>query len=65
MKALVEPYTDQFLRAAVLRIEGGKVVSVNHMAVMGKAPFTAMRNGVFTHPARLAYLINFFMTKDF
>jgi pyruvate/2-oxoglutarate dehydrogenase complex dihydrolipoamide dehydrogenase (E3) component len=50
MKAIVDADTGQILGATVLGIEGGEVMSQIQIAMMGKLPFTALRDGVFAHP---------------
>jgi pyruvate/2-oxoglutarate dehydrogenase complex dihydrolipoamide dehydrogenase (E3) component len=50
MKAVVDAETDQILGATVLGIEGGEVMAVLEVAIMGKLPYTALQNGIFAHP---------------
>ena len=64
MKALVDPETNQILGAAILGIEGGEVMSVLQMAIMGKVPYTAIRDSVFAHPTLAASLNNLFMAME-
>ena len=64
MKALVDPETNQILGAAILGIEGGEVMSVLQMAIMGKVPYTAIRDSVFAHPTLAESLNNLFMAMD-
>ena len=56
--------TDQILGAAILGIEGGEIMSVIQMAMMGKVPYTAIRDGVFAHPTLAESLNNLFMAMD-
>ena len=51
MKALVDPATGQILGAAVLGIEGGEMMSQVQLAMMGKLPYTVLKDAVFAHPA--------------
>jgi pyruvate/2-oxoglutarate dehydrogenase complex dihydrolipoamide dehydrogenase (E3) component len=60
MKAVVDAETQQILGAAVLGIEGGEVMSQIQIAIMGKLPFTALRDGVFAHPTLSESLNNLF-----
>lgn len=60
MKAVVDADTDQILGAAILGIEGGEVVGVLQMAMMGGVPYTAIRDGVFAHPTLTESLNNLF-----
>ena len=49
-KAVVDEESGQILGAAVLGIEGGEVMAVIEMAMMGNVPYTKLRDGVFAHP---------------
>lgn len=65
MKALVDPQTERILGAAVLGIEGGEIMSMLQIAMMGGMPYTALRDGVFAHPTLAESLNNLFATlKD-
>ncbi len=64
MKAIVDSETKQILGAAVLGIEGGEVMAVLQMAMMGKLPYTTLRDGVFAHPTLAESLNNLFTTMD-
>ncbi len=64
MKAIVDAKTDQILGAAVLGIEGGEIMSVLEMAMMGKLPYTALRDGIFAHPTLAESLNNLFTAMD-
>ncbi|MDQ3612715.1 MAG: mercuric reductase [Chloroflexota bacterium] len=50
MKAIVHAETRMILGAAVLGIEGGEVMSMIQIAMMGDLPYTRLREGVFAHP---------------
>jgi pyruvate/2-oxoglutarate dehydrogenase complex dihydrolipoamide dehydrogenase (E3) component len=60
MKAVVDAETDQILGAAVLGIEGGEIMSQLQIAMMGKLPYTALKDGVFAHPTLAESLNNLF-----
>ena len=64
MKAIVDADTNQILGAAVLGIEGGEVMSQLEIAIMGKLPYTALRDGVFAHPTLSESLNNLFTAMD-
>jgi pyruvate/2-oxoglutarate dehydrogenase complex dihydrolipoamide dehydrogenase (E3) component len=64
MKAIVDRESQRILGAAVLGLEGGEVVSVMQTAMMGRLPYTALRDGVFAHPTLSESLNNLFMTLD-
>ncbi len=60
MKILVDADSDQILGAAVLGIEGGEIASILQVAMMGKLPYTALRDGIFSHPTLAESLNNVF-----
>jgi pyruvate/2-oxoglutarate dehydrogenase complex dihydrolipoamide dehydrogenase (E3) component len=64
MKAVVDAKTDRILGAAVLGVEGGEVMSVLQVAMMGDLPYTAIRDGVFAHPTLTESLNTLFTTLD-
>ena len=64
MKAVVDVESNQILGAAVLGIEGGEIMSALEIAMMGKLPYTALRDGVFAHPTLAESLNNLFMAMD-
>ena len=64
IKAIVDADTNQILGVAVLGIEGGEVMAVFQMAMMGKLPYTALRDGIFAHPTLAEALNNLFTAMD-
>jgi pyruvate/2-oxoglutarate dehydrogenase complex dihydrolipoamide dehydrogenase (E3) component len=64
MKAIVDADSHQILGAAILGIEGGEVMSAVEIAIMGKLPYTALRDGTFAHPTLSESLNNLFMAMD-
>lgn len=60
MKAIVDAKTSQILGAAVLGIEGGEVMAVFQMAMMGNVPYQKLRDAVFSHPTLAESLNNLF-----
>jgi len=64
MKAVVDADTDQILGAMVLGIEGGEIATLFQIAMMGKLPYTALRDGVFSHPTLAEALNNLFTAMD-
>ena len=50
--------------AAVLGIEGGEIMSAIEIAMMGKLPYTALRDGIFAHPTLAESLNNLFTAID-
>jgi pyruvate/2-oxoglutarate dehydrogenase complex dihydrolipoamide dehydrogenase (E3) component len=64
IKAIVDTETNQILGAAVLGIEGGEIMSAIEIAMMGKLPYTALRDGVFAHPTLAESLNNLFTAME-
>lgn len=64
MKAIVDSESGQILGASVLGIEGGEVMSVLETAIMGKLPYTALRDATYAHPTLSESLNNLFMAMD-
>jgi len=60
MKALVNPDNKQILGAAVLGVEGGEIMSMLQIAMMGKVPYPDLRDGIFAHPTLAESLNNLF-----
>lgn len=60
MKAIVDAKSSQILGAAVLGIEGGEIMTQLQIAMMGKLPYTALKDGVFAHPTLAESLNNLF-----
>lgn len=60
MKAIVDKKTKQILGATVLGIEGGEVMTMFQIAMMGKLPYTTLRDAVFAHPTIAEALNNLF-----
>ena len=52
------------LGAAVLGIEGGEIMSMLQLAMMGKLRYTDLRDGVFAHPTLAESLNNLFTHFD-
>ena len=50
MKAVVDSETNQILGCAVLGIEGGEIMAMIQIAMMGNLPYTVLRDAVFAHP---------------
>jgi len=60
MKVIIDADTNQILGAAILGLEGGEVMSILEVAMMGKLPYTALRDGIFAHPTLAESLNNLF-----
>jgi pyruvate/2-oxoglutarate dehydrogenase complex dihydrolipoamide dehydrogenase (E3) component len=64
IKAIVDADTRQILGAAVLAVEGGEIMSMLQIAMMGKLPYTALEDGIFAHPAFAEGLNTLFMNME-
>jgi len=64
MKVLVDAETDQLLGAAVLGMEGGELMSMLQIAMMGQLPYQQLRDAVFAHPTLAESLNNLFTNFD-
>jgi pyruvate/2-oxoglutarate dehydrogenase complex dihydrolipoamide dehydrogenase (E3) component len=64
MKAIVDAENNQILGAAVLGIEGGEIMSVLETAMLGKLPYTALRDATYAHPTLAESLNNLFMAME-
>ncbi len=64
MKAVVDGGTGEILGCAVLGIEGGEIMAMIQIAMMGNLPYTALRDGVFAHPTLAESLNSLFATVD-
>jgi len=64
MKAIVDAGTSQILGAAVLGIEGGEIMAMLEIAMMGKLPYTVLRDGIFAHPTLAESLNNLFSSFE-
>jgi pyruvate/2-oxoglutarate dehydrogenase complex dihydrolipoamide dehydrogenase (E3) component len=60
MKAIVDRDTLRILGCSVLGLEGGEIMSMLQLAMMGNLPYTALRDGVFAHPTLSESLNNLF-----
>ncbi len=64
MKAVVDADTQHILGCAMLCVEGGEIMTIMQVAMMGKLPYTALKEGTFTHPTLAEGLKTLFVTLD-
>jgi pyruvate/2-oxoglutarate dehydrogenase complex dihydrolipoamide dehydrogenase (E3) component len=64
MKAIVDAGNGQILGCAVLGAEGGEIMTMIQVAMLGKLTYTDMANGIFTHPLLAEGLNTLFETFD-
>ena len=50
--------------AALCCAEGGEIMTIIQVVMMGKLPYTALKEGIFTHPTLAEGLNTLFMTLD-
>jgi pyruvate/2-oxoglutarate dehydrogenase complex dihydrolipoamide dehydrogenase (E3) component len=60
MKVVVDADTQQILGAAILGLEGGEIMAMLEIAMMGKVPYPVLQEGVFAHPTLAESLNNLF-----
>ncbi|HZV90151.1 MAG TPA: mercuric reductase [Candidatus Binatus sp.] len=65
MKVIIDAGTKQILGATVLGLEGGEVMSMIELAMIGKLPYTVLYNAVFAHPNLSEALNNLFIESNF
>jgi pyruvate/2-oxoglutarate dehydrogenase complex dihydrolipoamide dehydrogenase (E3) component len=61
LKIVVDAETEQILGAAMLSVEGGELASMVQIAMMGKLPYTALREATWSHPTWSEALNNVFL----
>jgi len=64
MKAVVDADTDQILGCAVLGLEGGELMATLQTAMMGRLPYTVLRDAVWAHPTIAESLNNLFSALE-
>ncbi|HZF40200.1 MAG TPA: mercuric reductase [Blastocatellia bacterium] len=58
MKAVIDADTKRILGCAVLGVEGGEIMAMIQIAMMGKLPYTVLKDGIFAHPTLAESLNN-------
>jgi pyruvate/2-oxoglutarate dehydrogenase complex dihydrolipoamide dehydrogenase (E3) component len=64
MKAVVDADSGQILGCAVLGSEGGEIMTMIQLAMLGKLTYTDMANAIFTHPLLAEGLNSLFAMPD-
>jgi pyruvate/2-oxoglutarate dehydrogenase complex dihydrolipoamide dehydrogenase (E3) component len=64
MKAIVDAESGKILGASVLGLEGGEIAALFQVAMMGGLHYSALRDGVFSHPTLAEALNNLFTAMD-
>lgn len=64
IKVIVEARSGAILGCTVLGIEGGEIMSMVQIAMMGKLPYTVLKEAIFAHPTLAEGLNNVFLALD-
>jgi pyruvate/2-oxoglutarate dehydrogenase complex dihydrolipoamide dehydrogenase (E3) component len=64
MKAIVDTDSERILGAAVLGLDGGEIVALLQIAMMGNLPYAMLRDGIFAHPTLAEAMNSLFMALD-
>ena len=64
IKAVVDRKSDLILGCSVLSVEGGELMAMIEIAMMGGVPYTKLKDGIFAHPTLAESLNNLFMKID-
>ena len=64
LKAIVDADSKKIIGASILAPEGGELMSVLQMAILGGITYDVIRDNVFAHPTFAESLNNLFMTLD-
>ncbi len=60
MKVVTDAATGEILGCAMLGVFGGEMMSIVELAMMGRLPYTALRDAIFAHPTLAEALNNLF-----
>jgi pyruvate/2-oxoglutarate dehydrogenase complex dihydrolipoamide dehydrogenase (E3) component len=64
LKAIVDAQSGKILGAAALSLEGGELAALFQIAMMGGLHYSALREGIFSHPTLAESLNNLFTAMD-
>jgi pyruvate/2-oxoglutarate dehydrogenase complex dihydrolipoamide dehydrogenase (E3) component len=62
LKVIVDAISHEILGAAILGLEGGELMSMLEIAMLGKLPYTVLRDAIFAHPTLAECFNNLFAT---
>lgn len=60
MKVIIDANTDQIIGAAILGMEGGEIMTMLQIAMMGNLTYPRLRDAIFAHPTLAESLNNLF-----
>src|SRR5262249_28949418 len=58
MKVVIDAETNQILGCAILGVEGGEIMAMIQIAMMGRLPYTVLKDAIFAHPTLAESLNN-------
>jgi pyruvate/2-oxoglutarate dehydrogenase complex dihydrolipoamide dehydrogenase (E3) component len=64
MKVVLDANTNEILGCAILGIEGGELMAMFQIAMMGRLPYTVLKEAIFAHPTLAEGLNNLFLALD-
>lgn len=64
LKVVVDQASDTILGCAMLAAEGGELMSMIQIAMMGNLPYTRLQNAILAHPTYAEALNNVFFTLE-
>ncbi|WP_119071868.1 mercuric reductase [Aggregatilinea lenta] len=64
IKAVVDADNQQVLGFTILGVDGGELMSLVQVAMMGRLPYTALRDGIFAHPTLAEAVNNLFLNVE-
>jgi pyruvate/2-oxoglutarate dehydrogenase complex dihydrolipoamide dehydrogenase (E3) component len=64
MKVLVDAQTGEILGATVLGVEGGELMSMFQIAILGRLHYSVLKEAIFAHPTLAESLNNVFASLD-
>lgn len=64
LKVVVDADTNQILGCAMLGVEGGELMGMIEIAMMGRLPYTVLKEAIFAHPTLAESLNSLFMAMD-
>jgi pyruvate/2-oxoglutarate dehydrogenase complex dihydrolipoamide dehydrogenase (E3) component len=60
MKAVVDAATGEILGCAILGLEGGELMAMIEIAMLGHVPYPVLREAIFAHPTLAESFNNLF-----
>jgi pyruvate/2-oxoglutarate dehydrogenase complex dihydrolipoamide dehydrogenase (E3) component len=64
LKAVVDAETGQILGGAVLGLEGGELMAMLEIAMLGQLPYTTLKEAIFAHPTLAEAFNNLFYSFE-